>query len=152
MILSVCNSCLQPFQILLEAGDVDLVKQISVDDGGRLCKCPRLCGGKINLVGDPVITAMTDKLREPMTITGRELYVAVHGLGLPDEITKDPEVIRALLKSNKVADLFLEEINGRVYLHEVRLENGYTLHLAAGARGAQVLKVTKERKPCPPTP
>lgn len=145
---SLCNSCLQPFTILLEAGDADLLRQISLEDEGRMCKCPRLCGGKINLIGSPVIDAMSSKLREPLSITGKELYVAVHGLGLPDEITKDPEVIKALLMSNKVADLYLEETNGKLYLHEVRLENGYTLHLAAGPRGAQVLKVTKE-KPCP---
>lgn len=144
IINSLCNSCLQPFQILLESGDADLIRQLSEADEGRMCLCPRLCGGKINLFGDPTISVMADKLREPMTLTGKELYKAVNGMGLPDEVPKDVEVVKALLKSNKVADLYLEEINGRLFLHELKLENGYTVHLAAGARGAQVLKVTKE--------
>jgi hypothetical protein len=146
---SLCNKCLQPFQILLEAGDAALIRQISLEDAGRLCKCPRLCGGKINLVGDPMIAEMGDKLREPMTLTGKELYAAVNGLGLPDEVEKDPEVIRSLLVANKVVAVDIEVVLGRLYLHELKLDNGFTIHLASGARGSQVLKVTKERKPCP---
>jgi hypothetical protein len=152
MIMSVCNSCLQPFRIILEAGEGDLLKQISIEDGGKTCKCPRLCGGRINLIGDATISAMADKLKEPLTLTGRQLYVAVHGLGLPDEIVKDLQVIRAVLLAHKVVSVDLEEVGDRMYLHELQLDNGMTIHLAAGARGAQILKVTKERKPCPPTP
>lgn len=146
MIRSVCNNCLQPFNILLGPDDARLMMEISIEDHGQLCKCPRLCGGKINLAADPSIAIMADRLKEPLTITGKELYVAVHGLGLPDEIVKDPAVIRSLLQANRVSDVTLEEVAGRLYLHELRLDNGTTLHLAAGARGAQLLKVTKDKK------
>ena len=149
IINSLCNTCMQPFQVIVQSDEADLLRQLSQEDEGRMCKCPRLCGGKINLIGDPVIEAMAEKLREPMTLTGKELYAAVLGAGLPDEIVKDPEVIRALLLADKVVDVDLEQIGGRVYLHELRLAGGVILHLAAGARGSQVLKVTKERKPCP---
>ena len=152
IVRSLCNRCFQPFHILLEAGDAGLLKEISLEDEGRMCRCPRLCGGKINLVGSPAIDELASILREPMTLTGKELYVAVHGLGLPDEIEKNPEVIKSLLVANKVVAAEVEEVQGRLYLHELKLDNGLTVHLSSGARGAQVLKVTKEKQCQPPTP
>lgn len=146
ILLSLCNSCFQPYQVLLQPSDVELVKQVA-DEGGQSCPCPRLCGGKINLIGDATISAMGKdrRLKDPIHITGRQLYQAVNGLGLPDEIPTDALVVDSLLKSNKLTGSVVEEVNGRLYLHELKLENGITIHLAAGQRGAQVLKMTKER-------
>lgn len=148
IINSLCNTCLQPFTIILTADDARLVKQIA-DESGHTAPCPRMCGGHINLIGDPVISSMAEdpRLREPMTITGLELFQAVGGMGLPDEIPKDLTVIEALLKSNPIKTVSLEknEVNGKFYLHEMHLEGGIVFHLAAGARGAQILKITKER-------
>jgi len=145
IINSLCNSFLQPYQILVETRDIGLLRQIASDDGG-MAPCPRLCGGAINLVGDPTITAMTSdpRLKQPMKITGTELYRAVNGAGLPDELPQSRETVEAILKANKVVEVKVEELNGKLYLHEMSLENGLTIHLASGIRGAQVLKVTRE--------
>ena len=62
IINSLCNSCLQPFRLIIEPADVSLVKEIS-DEAGETCPCPRMCGGSINLVGDPVIKTMSDDRR-----------------------------------------------------------------------------------------
>jgi hypothetical protein len=142
---SLCNTCFQPFQVLIEMSDVNLIRQIAVEDG-KLAPCPRLCGGFINMQGDDTIEQMANdpRLKAPMQITGKELYKAVNGAGLPDEVPQSKETIEALLKANKVVGTKLEELNGKFYIHEVLLENGLTLHLAAGLRGAHVLKVTKE--------
>ena len=50
MINSVCSTCLQPYKILIQVSDLELVKEISTNEG-RICPCPRLCGGEINLTG-----------------------------------------------------------------------------------------------------
>ena len=144
---SLCNTCMQAYQILVETRDISLLKQIATEDG-TLCKCPRLCGGFINLVGDQTITAMTSdpRLKAPMKITGSELYKAVNGAGLPDEIPQSKETVEAILKANKVVAAKVEDLDGRLYLHEVELEGGLVVHLASGLRGAQVLKVTKEAR------
>ncbi len=146
IINSLCNSCLQPYRILIEISDVELIKQIS-DENGITCKCPRLCGGRINLIGDPTISLMADdpRLKDPLHITGRELYCAVNGLGLPDEIPKSQDIVFALMKANTVEGISIEETNGRLYLHEINLQNGITIHLGSGAFGAQILKITKKR-------
>lgn len=144
IVRSLCNSCFQPFQLLLQASDVDLVKQVA-DEEGRTCLCPRLCGGRINLMGDPVIADMAkdQRLREPIDLTGKQLYQAINGMGLPDEVPKHVLTVEAMLKSNKVVGTVMEEVNNRIYLHELVLSNGITIHLAAGQRGAQVLRLTK---------
>jgi hypothetical protein len=146
IIRSLCNSCFQTYELMVEPGEVHLVKQVATDDG-ITCPCPRLCGGKINLAGDPAIEAMTkgQAMRTPLPLSGKELYKAVMGAGLPDEIPQAKETLEALLKANKVVGMMLEEDDKKFYLHELKLENGLTLHLASGLRGAQVLKVTKER-------
>ena len=39
IIPSLCNTCLQPYQILVEAHEVPLLKQIATDDG-EACPAP----------------------------------------------------------------------------------------------------------------
>ncbi len=146
IIRTLCNSCLQTFELVLEASDLSLVKQIA-DETGHTCPCPRLCGGSILLVGDETSKQMaTDsRLKTPLRITGKELYKAIHGSGLPDEIPRDADVLESMLKANDVTGVSVEKVNDTIYLHELYLSNGVTVHLASGQRGAQVLKMTKER-------
>ena len=144
IVRSLCNTCFQPYELLLEASDLDLIKQVA-DEQGHTAPCPRLCGGRINLVGETNIGAMAGMLKQPLHISGKQLYQAVNGLGLPDELPQSKIGLESLLKANKVVDVVLEEWGGRFYLHELKLENGLVFHLASGAKGAQVLKVTQER-------
>jgi hypothetical protein len=144
IVKSLCNTCLQPFELLLQASDVDLVKQIA-DEEGHTAPCPRAhCEGRINLVGDPVINEMRGKLRDPIHITGKQLYQAAHGMALPDELPKSAEAIKALLMAHRVVEVDVQEVDDRFYMHEIMLENGVCVHLSGGPRGAQVLKVTRE--------
>lgn len=144
IIHSLCNSCLQPFHLIIETADVPLVKEIA-DDEGTTCPCPRLCGGAINLVGEPTLAAMAEdpRLKQPVNLTGRQLYQAVNGLGLPDEIPRTSDTVDAVLRANKVVKTVVEEHQGKVYLHELHLENGSVLHLASGTKGSQVLKIVR---------
>jgi hypothetical protein len=150
IVFSLCNTCWQSYDLLIESGDAPLIKEIS-DEQGHTCACPRLCGGVINLVGNPIYKeAMKRKNIAPtMSLTAKSLYKAVNGLGLPDELPKSQEIVESMLKANRIAEVSLEEINGKFYIHELRLENGVTLHLSSGIRGAQVLKMTKENKDGP---
>jgi len=141
ILLSLCNSCFQAYEIILGAGDMELMK--SLTQGDSTAACPRGCGGRINMAPNDTILAMAGKFKEPLHLTGIELYQALGGMGLPDEVPKDPEVIAALLKANKVVAVSMETVGPRIYLHEITLENGMIIHLSSGARGASVLKVTK---------
>lgn len=145
ILLSLCSSCLQPFELMLEAADLQLLQKSS---GDGMCPCPRLCGGKINIVPDPTISAMASdaRMRAPMVLTGQELFQAVNGMGLPDEVPSTKETIEALLLAYRVLKLDLEEKNGRFYLNEIHLSNGVTIHLTSGLYGAQVLKITKKEQ------
>lgn len=145
MILSLCNSCLQPYQIMVEMSEVELIKQIA-NESGHLCPCPRLCGGMINLSGNDLINAAVKdpRFRDPLKLTGKELFKAVKGAGLPDEIDLHIETIDAMLKSGLVS-FKLDVVMEKIYLSELKMTNGVTLHLTSGPHGAQVLKMTKER-------
>lgn len=141
IILSLCQSCLQQYEILVEASDFPLLKEIS-DENGYTCPCPRLCGGSINLIGNGFADIMISKqLRPPIHLSCKDLYKAVKGLGLPDEIILEKLTIEPLFSSIESVDI--EEHNGRLYIHELKLKNGLIIHLAAGLRGAQILKITK---------
>ena len=144
IVKSGCSTCFQTYKLLIQVSDLDLVKQVSSDDGQRSA-CPRLCGGEINLTGEPILPPEKFQLRDPIELTGRQLYQAINGLGLPDEVPKDVIVIDSILKTHKVVGADVEEFGGNFYLNELRLEGGLTLHLTAGSRGARVLKITKER-------
>jgi hypothetical protein len=145
IIRSVCNSCFESYMVTLMPGDLELMKQISED--GMTAPCPRLCGGRININGEPAISELAVRLRKgTYNISGKELYKAVMGAGLPDEIPKDILVLTAMLKSNKIVKTDFEHSNDKFYLHELTLENGVTFHFSGGPRGAQLLKVTKPRE------
>ena len=122
------------------------MRQVAVFEDGR-AQCPRLCGGFINVLGlTPVVLADVPdvKLRDPITLTGTQLYQAINGMGLPEEIPKTLSVIESLLKSKAIESFQLEEVNNRFYLHELRLSGGIKIHLTSGPRGAMILKVTEE--------
>lgn len=140
IINSICDTCLQSYTILVQASDVELIKQIA-DDEGHSCPCPRLCGGSINLIGGKLIEA--DGLKQSVHLTGLQLYQSVNGMGLPDEIPKDATTVDALLRANPIIKCDISEMDGSIFLNELHLNNGVVLHLTAGARGAQVLKITK---------
>jgi hypothetical protein len=143
ILFSVCNSCLQPFQVRLDVSDPPLVKQMMDENG--FCPCPRLCGGKINLVQGERFTdlAKDPRLRPEMTITAKELFRAINGMGLPDEVPKDLLTLDALLRSSTITLTVGEEVGKNIYLHELHLSNGVVIHLTAGQKGAQVMKIVK---------
>jgi hypothetical protein len=141
IITTLCNSCYSRFDIVVDPDSGHLVAQLADEDG--LANCPKLCGGKINLTMDKTITGIAHQQREQYHLTALELYRACHGAGLPDEVPKSGELVDSMLKAHKVKDALVEEHGGRIYLHELRLENGSVIHLTAGGRGAQVLKVTR---------
>jgi hypothetical protein len=142
---SLCNTCYQVYEIRSEPEDTHLLKELMRED--LTATCPRLCGGRINIVSSVSISALAQdpRLRPPLPISVRELFKAVKGAGLPDEIPKSYEFVEALFKSTPVKSVSLEQDGNRIYLHEVHFENGSVLHLSAGLRGAQVLKITKEK-------
>lgn len=144
IIRSLCNSCFQPFELLIQPSDVELVKQLA-DEEGHTAPCPRLCGGRINLVGDPNIDGMRSKLKEPIHVTGLQLFQAVNGLGLPDEVPKDEVTIDSILKTNRVLSIDLDRSGDSYYLLRLKLENGISIHFTGSPRGARVLKITKEK-------
>ena len=71
---------------------------------------------------------MTVQGSEPMRVTGKQLYQAVNGLGLQIEI---PGLVRsheALLVRSDVVEPS-RKFNKAVFLHEIKLKNGSTIHL-----------------------
>lgn len=142
MIHTMCPTCRQSYRLMLSSREHELLQQIASSDGTE-CDCPRLCGGKIPLVGPTKVDEAVPP-RDPITLSGAELYRAVNGMGMADEIPKNRETVEALIKANRASGVIVEEAGGRFYLHELHLENGLVVHLAAGLRGAEVLKITRE--------
>jgi len=140
-LITICNSCYARFDVTIAPETSHLLAQMADEDG--LAPCPRHCGGKINMTGDVTITSIAQEQKEQVHLTTMELYRAIHGAGLPDEIPKSGELVEAMLKTHKVKDALVEEVGDRIFVHELVLENGSTIHLTAGGRGAQVLKVTR---------
>jgi hypothetical protein len=140
---SLCNLCLQVYEIHSEPSDAHLLKEVVNDD--LTCACPRLCGGYINILSSAATSTLaTDpRLKAPMHLTAKELFRAVKGGGLPDEVPKSEDVIALLFQASKVVDVRTQTLGNRVYLNEIHFENGQVLHLSSGLRGAEVLKITK---------
>ena len=144
LIHSLCNTCFQRYELRMEPKDIPLLRQLTGNDYS-VVPCPRLCGGMLNVVHSAQIKKLVQdpRLKEPLPITVQELFKAVKGGGLPDEIPKSYELAVSLFKAHPVKSVFMEQDGKDIYLHEVRFENGSIIHLAHGARGAKVLKITR---------
>jgi len=146
IIAALCNSCFSRFDIAVAPEDISLLKGMTDQHG--LGTCPRHCGGRINLRAptDEAMQALTQNplLKEALRLSVQELFKAVKGGGLPDEIPKSYELAVALFKSEKVDTVFMEQDGKDIYLHEIRFANGSTIHLGSGKRGAQVVKITRK--------
>jgi hypothetical protein len=144
---TLCNTCFQVYEIRIEPYDKELFEELRSSMGSAQgCKCPRLCGGYILLERSKEAQALAENklLKAPLSISVTELFGALHGTGLPDEVPNSPEVVEALLLAHQVKKVDVQQEGKRIYLHEIHLSNGSVLHLAAGMRGCQVLKITKE--------
>lgn len=84
------------------------------------------------------------RLKPPLPITAKELFKAVKGAGLPDEIPLNADVVRLQFKASAVDTIATQEHGQRVYLHEIHFADGNVMHLSSGLRGAEVLKITKK--------
>jgi hypothetical protein len=141
--LSLCNTCLESFLLTVAPGDADLVKQVESAPG--LCPCPRRCGGMINTAMMAEFEHMQGRsslTKNPIEISAKDLYGAVYGNGLPDEIPTDPMVVDALLRANQIVGTDVEKVGGAVYIHGLKLSNGLAIHLSGGM-GPRVVKITK---------
>lgn len=146
MVQALCNTCFQVYEIRVEPDDAHLLRKLV--DESLLAECPRLCGGKINMRRNEQVSMLANdpRLKPPLPLTVNELFKAVNGAGLPDEVPTSTEVVEALLQLHKVTDVVTSKDSSKVYVHELHLENGAVIHLASGIRGALVLKITKKEK------
>jgi hypothetical protein len=145
---SLCNSCLQAYDLEFTSVDKDLIGQIEVQAG--MARCPRHCGGLINIGPvqefKHVVTEGNRLFKDPIHLTAQELYAAIYGNGLPDEIPRDIDVVESLMIAHKVVGTTLEMApTGEIYLHSLKLSNDVTVHLGGGM-GPRVVKITKPRK------
>lgn len=133
----MCNSCAQRFSVWVKGEqDKNLINSITKEDG--LITCPRLCGGQVTSMD-----VRAPGMKDAMSLTAQELFTAVQGAGLRDELEKNPYVIEALLKAG-IKSVDIETHQDKIYIHEIKV-NGSTIHLTAGIKGAMVLKVTKDK-------
>jgi hypothetical protein len=140
---SLCDKCLQVYEINSEPSDTHLMKELVGDD--LTCPCPRLCGGKINILSSVNASKIEGlQLKDAMHLTAKELFKAVKGGGLPDEIPKSVDVVELLFKASKVREVRIQVLGNRLYMHEIHFENNNVIHLSSGHRGAEILKITKE--------
>jgi hypothetical protein len=136
-LLATCATCKSAFEIRFEKpSDISLLSHMLVN-GQVDCVCPRKCTGRI---------AQQAQFAEgvfPLSVTVQELFQAVSGMPLPDEVPKSAIFVLSLLKSERVLEARCEEEGGSIFLHSITLTNGCTIHLCASGRGPQVLKITR---------
>lgn len=84
-------------------------------------------------------------VRQSHTLEVHEFFAALCGFGRPEEqeIASEPEVVRALLKSEKIVDVKVRKFYARTIIDHIDLENGLRLHLTLGSEGAVVYKITR---------
>ena len=146
-----CDNCLMVIRVLGDAEVIDnLIIRHSKWTAGWPCvsenchECMRRVTDTEEVSG--IFAAADTSLIRVNELSPEDAFKALCGLGLPEEIGALPEVIRALLLSNKVKDIQnWQSASGRTVIDWLELENGVRIHLASSPAGPIVYKITRNR-------
>jgi len=146
-----CDACLTVIRVF---GDAEVIDNLIIGHSKWTAGWPCVsdnCHEFMRRVTDTeevsgVFAAADSTLLHVNELSPEDAFSALCGLGLPEEIGTQPEVIRALLLSNKVRDIQnWQAASGRTVLDWLELENGVRIHLASSPAGPVVYKITRNR-------
>ena len=143
-----CDSCLQ---IIKLQGDQELINKLILHHVRWLKGWPCVtcnCKGPMTRVDGETLEQLkqesTQRLLSVITLNPEEFFRALCGLGLPDELGCEPEIVKSLLLSNKIVDVGIFPLGTkRTVLTQMYLDNGLCIHLASSPAGPVVFKVTR---------
>ena len=146
MILFGCDSCLTVVRFVDDPQVCQSFLEHSIWEGGY--PCVRQCGAKMTRIPggewETWKSSHDEGILKLYELSMAELFRAMSGFGLPDELQVEPEYVKALLLSNPITDLLLQRSDsGRTVIKRLDLKNGLSIHLASSPRGATVYKITR---------
>ena len=105
--------------------------------------CPQ-CGGTVVVTTVALVGYLRAQGVAVPELTASEAFSALCGLGLPEQIGHEPEVVEALLLAHRVTGVEVAKSpSGRTLLKSLTLANGVTIHLISNVSGAGVLKIVR---------
>ena len=139
----ICPVCYVVFQVIGDRGELMRIPEI-LARLARTCVTDG-CEGRVQASTSDKMARTSQQKTTRLTV--QEFVAAMAGLGLPDEIDASPEVVSAMLKSCPVIGFTLHRSSHpkRSILTELVLSNNTILHLAAGADGPTVYKITRRK-------
>jgi hypothetical protein len=144
-----CPTCKVLVRISGEIHDIRRVTDLATT-GYHKCVTTG-CGGSMNRISYKEAAAYyANETKhshvELLELSAQEFLKAVVGFGLPNEINADPEIVESLLKSNQIVSVEITKSKtpGRSVLNSLSLNNGLTIHVASGAEGPTVYKITRK--------
>lgn len=109
--------------------------------------CPRACGPEVSGMALQVgeITGRALGELTVVEVTPQEAFVALHGLGFPQERSCYFEEVSELLLKSGVKRLVGRNLLGttRALLDGIELNDGTMIHIGAGTEGATIYRVTR---------
>lgn len=143
-----CDSCLQVIRV---QGDPEELCRLIAQNPTWKDRLPCVnsgCSGPLKLLTEDVLALLSNVL-EPgligvVDLTPREMFQALCGFGLPEEVGQAPEVVVALLRSTSISDVAVRiSPSGRTIIDRLDLSNRLSIHLAASPDGAVAFKITR---------
>lgn len=131
-----CNLLVQ------ETGDV----RSGPDSALLVHKCPRVdCRGSMKAIDETRFSALIALGLSYFVLNADEFLSACSGFGLPDEIDASKNVVDTLLSKYKIVDVRVRQGGNpkRTILDCLILEDGSTLHVAAGGDGPTIYRITR---------
>jgi hypothetical protein len=105
--------------------------------------CPK-CEGKAKHFLEHEVDKDIWPLLQIRELTSEEAFSALHGVGLPEERVCTKEAIEETLKTKKISGIVGESLphTERYILRRICFEDGSCMHLACGAGGATVYRIS----------
>lgn len=140
----VCLSCAFALRVLhMNDGERALVgKGSDFWPDGYECPC---CGKKAQVLWEDEVASDARARLSIRDVTSQELFLALHGMGLPEERACSIEAVTELLKEHPIRKVYGHTVSGtgRSCLTCLELWDGSKVYLGSSSVGAIVYRISR---------
>jgi len=136
MITAVCIDCQLALRTICEPSEGTILMEAANEETAI---CPK-CSGPVEFY--PSISDVAFNSMDIHDLNYKEMYAALHGLGLPEERECSPSAVRELFKKSiKSVDVTHLKGSHRSLINSIEFVDGTTLYIGASPFGAIIYRI-----------
>lgn len=142
MYIFVCDSCHSGFRVIED--DIDRARMLigESSDVGKVV-CPR-CAAALGRYREIEVDGTVMRRLKVTDLTTDEMYAALNGFGLPEEVQCSRRRVQEVLENTKIKKVVgRDTAAGRFVIDSILFEDNKRMYLGASSEGAVVYRISE---------